>query len=106
MDTQKAQHLGKLLADSMLADEIKEAIIKNLSIIPISLIDGLIASLETEGKYIEHATTEIENFFKEQDVAWEALAERQKKETGRIIEEEAVKMELEALAKSNSHSGQ
>ncbi len=106
MDTQKAQKLGKLLADSMLADEIKEAIVKNLAIIPMPLIDKLIASLEAEGKYMANAVTDIENFFAEQNNAWDALAARQKKETERIVAEEALKIEIETTAGSNNNRAQ
>lgn len=106
MDTQKAQYLGTLLADSLLADEVKRAIMENLAIMPISAVDKLIASLEAEKGYMSNAVKELEDFVKDQEEAWAALAAKQKKETERITSEEILKIELGMLAETNKNTGQ
>lgn len=106
MDTQKAQHLGILLADSLLADEVKRAIMENLAIMPMSVVDKLIVSLEAEKGYMSNAVKELEDFVKDQEKAWATLAAKQKKETERITSEEILKIELGMLAETNKNTGQ
>jgi hypothetical protein len=97
INEEKAKKLGDLLAESPLADELKDAIISNLAKIPIGFIDNLIVSLESEKEKVEEIASSIKDFFEEQDKNWKELEEKQANEAERIIKEEIEQIEQETI---------
>ena len=99
MNEEKAKKLAELLAESPMADELKEAIIENLAKIPVGLIENLIISLEEEHKKTEDIASSIKEFFKKQDGDWAKLETKQHKSAEDIITKEVENIEQEAIKK-------
>ena len=78
MDTQKSAKLGKLLADSMLADEIKEAIVKIWRLFLCLSLTSSSRLLEVEGKYMAKCRDGYRELLRRTNNA-DALAARQKR---------------------------
>lgn len=73
----KVQKCGELLAQSLLANEIKETIIANVSNMTESQLDQVISSLERETIELVALTEMIKSFDKKQDVGWTNLERAQ-----------------------------
>ena len=97
-DTKKAQKLGKLLAESPLEDEIKQAIIDNIDKMPMDLVDKLIYSLENEQEVVDKIAKEVKDFIAKRDKAWADLGKKQQAAVDEIIDKEEKEIEKEAAA--------
>lgn len=76
---QLAEKVGKLLAQSLLDDEIKNSILQKIEDIPEHLLFKLLDALELENEELERVAFEIELFLKEQDEDWNRVVDEQKK---------------------------
>ena len=77
--TQLAEKIGKLLAESPLDESIKSSLLGKMEQIPESLLFKLLDALELENEELEKTAFEIDLFLKEQDKDWKKVVEEQKK---------------------------
>lgn len=97
MNEEKAKKLAELLADSPMADELKEAILEHLAKIPTGLVENLIISLEEEHEKAEKIAFEIKRFFEEQGKNWERIEGEQREAAENIITKEIEAIEQGAI---------
>lgn len=93
---EKAKTLGRLLASSPLALDLKMTILENLSEMPEKYLDALIISLENEAKGIEILLKEAEDFIKGQDADWSSLETKQQEVADKIMAEELAQLDKDA----------
>lgn len=89
------ERLGKLLAASPLADDLKKALLDNLDKIPDYHVFDLIDALEKEKLELQRIALDIKLFLDQQDEDWKKLEEKQQKAADEIIDEEIRKIEDE-----------
>ena len=77
--TQLAEKIGQLLAQSPLDDKIKSALLEKMDEIPEPLLFKLLDALEMENDDLERTAFEIDLYLREQDEAWKKVTEEQKK---------------------------
>ena len=77
--TQLAEKIGQLLAQSPLDDKIKSALLEKMDKIPEPLLFKLLDALEMENDDLERTAFEIDLYLREQDEAWKKVTEEQKK---------------------------
>ena len=77
--TQLAEKIGQLLAQSPLDDKIKSALLEKMDEIPEPLLFKLLDALEMENDDLERTAFEIDLYLREQDEAWKEVTEEQKK---------------------------
>ncbi len=82
----KLERCGKLLAQSPLADEIKNAVIDTLGKMTEGDIDRLIKMLERETIELTALTNELHKFNAAQDVNWSNLENSQAKTADEMVE--------------------
>lgn len=92
---EKAKTLGRLLANSPLALDLKMAILENLSNMPEKYLDALITSLENEARGLEQIMQEADSFIKQQDEDWAKLATDQQVAADKIMTEELAQLDKE-----------
>lgn len=73
-----AERLAELLAQSILDDSLKDAIIDNLDKLPEEDVIKLIDALETENDQLLKIASDIETYLRDQEAGWEAVEEDQK----------------------------
>lgn len=83
----KAGRCGVLLAQSPLADEIKNAVIENIVQMTDAQLDQVIKSLERETLELTSLTELLKEFDKKQDDAWINLEQDQQKLADKLVEE-------------------
>jgi len=93
---EKAKTLGRLLANSPLALDLKMTVLENLSNMPEKYLDALIVSLENEAKGIETLLKEADEFIKGQDADWASLEMRQQEVADKIVAEELAQLDKDA----------
>lgn len=96
-ETQKEiqERLGRLLAESPLAEEIKKAILDGLDKLPDYLVFDLLDALEKEKIELERIALEVKIYLEQQDKDWLKLEEKQQDVADGIIDQELQKMEDE-----------
>ena len=77
--TQLAEKIGQLLAQSPLDDKIKSALLEKMDEIPEPLLFKLLDALEMENDDLERTAFEIDLYLREQDEAWKKVTEEQEK---------------------------
>ena len=94
-ETQKEiqQRLGQLLAESSLAEELKEAILDGMDKLPTYLIFDLLDALEKEKIELERIALDIKLYLDQQDKDWLKLEEKQQETAEDIVDQELRKME-------------
>ena len=93
------ERLGRLLAESPLAEEIKKAILDGLDKLPDYLIFDLLDALEKEKIELERVALEVRIYLEEQDKDWLKLEEKQQDMADHLIEQELGKIEDEVKLK-------
>jgi len=93
---EKAKTLGRLLANSPLALDLKMTILENLSELPEKYLDALISSLENEAKGVETILKEADDFIKGQDADWASLNTKQQEMADKIVIEELAQLDKDA----------
>lgn len=96
-ETQKEiqERLAKLLAESVLAEEIKRAILDGLDKLPDYLIFDLLDALEKEKIELERIALEVKLYLEQQDSDWLKLEEKQQEVADELIDKELQKLEDE-----------
>lgn len=82
-----AAEIGGLLAESSLAQKIKDAIMENLDTLPEDLVFKLKDSLDKEQEELDAVVFDIELFLKEQAERWAKLEGEQQKMATSITDE-------------------
>lgn len=100
---QKAQKIGELLASSPLKEEIKVAILDNLSEMPESALDQLLTALTNEYQLIDTLALELEKFAAHQKEYWRDLEEAQREAVDDVVAKHVRELE-EELTKSDLRS--
>lgn len=90
-----AERLGKLLAQSPLANDLKKLFLDNLDKIPDYYIFDLIDALEKEKVELQRIALDIKLFLEQQVADWQKVEEKQAQAADEIIEEELKKIEDE-----------
>ena len=83
----KAGQCAKLLAESILSDEIKKTIIDNIDKATENDLDNLLESLEREQLELERLDREFGEFEKEDNEEWERLRQKQEDTAQKILDE-------------------
>ena len=96
-ETQKEiqERLGRLLAESPLAEEIKKAILNGIDKLPDYLVFGLLDALEKEKIELERIALDVKAYLEQQDSDWLKLEEKQEEVTDNLIDKELQKVEDE-----------
>ena len=89
------ERLGRLLAESLLAEEIKKAILEGLDKLPDYLIFDLLDALEKEKIELERIALDVKNYLEQQDSDWLKLEEKQLDVADYLIDKEIQKIEDE-----------
>ncbi len=87
------ERLGRLLAESPLAEELKAAILDGLDKLPDYLIFDLLDALEKEKIELERIALEVKTYLDGQDKDWLKLEEKQQQAADHIIDKEVQKIE-------------
>ena len=74
----KVQRCAKLLAESPLADEIKQAVISHINEMTETQLDLILSSLEREAVELAHLQQVLVDIDAKHALLWESLEERQK----------------------------
>lgn len=90
-----AEKLAHLLAESPLDEEIKEAILEKLDVLPEAVIIRLIDSLEKEREELKRIEFEDELFKQIREENWQDLEEKQRAFTDDFTNKVAEKIEAE-----------
>lgn len=88
---EKIEKVKTLLVDSLLAEEIKTALLNNLEKFSDENLDKIIESLELESGELVKIETLLKDFIAEQNITWKSLEEKQKAKSEEIILEELSK---------------
>lgn len=83
----KASMCAKLLAESILSDEIKQALLENIDRATEEDLDNLLESLEKEQVELERLEKDLGEFEKEEDEQWQKLRQQQEDTAQRISDE-------------------
>jgi len=90
--TQLAEKIGKLLAESPLDEKIKSALLEKIGDIPEPLLFKLLDALKMENDDLERTAFDIDIFLKDQDKDWQKVVEDQKKVAGEVVDKWAEKL--------------
>lgn len=96
-ETQKEiqERLGRLLAESPLAGELKKIILDGLDKLPDYLVFDLLDALEKEKIELERIALDIKLFLEQQDKDWLNLEEKQQNVADNMVDQEIQKIEDE-----------
>lgn len=89
------ERLGRLLAESLLAEEIKKAILDGLDKLPDYLVFDLLDALEKEKIELERIALDVKTYLEQQDSDWLKLEEKQQDAADSIVDQEIQKVEDE-----------
>lgn len=89
------ERLARLLAESPLNNQLKEALLGSLDKIPDYYVFDLIDALEKERIGLEKIALDIKLFLEQQDEDWKKVEEKQGQVADEIIDEELKKLEDE-----------
>ncbi len=76
-----------MLKDSMLSNDIKNILKTNINKYPNDILDGLLESLSRESIALEDLGAELLRFDADSKKRWDAVADFQKKEADKFVEE-------------------
>lgn len=82
------ERLGRLLVESPLAEEIKQAILDGMDKLPDYLVFDLLDALEKEKIELERIALEVTTYLEHQDGDWLKLEEKQQAAADDIIDQE------------------
>ena len=85
---EKAKKLGGLLAESPVAESLKEAIIGNVAKMSEGAIDRLILAFESEKEFLDHLESELRQFTAWQEDEWHKLVALQKRVAEDLVNDE------------------
>lgn len=81
----KIKRCAKLLAESMLSDEIKGIIIEIIGDLDENGLDQLIRSLEREQSELEKLANDLKQIDKSRDLKWQKLEKKQHEKAQKMI---------------------
>lgn len=92
VQTEIAEKLGQLLAESPLDEEIRSAIIGNLDKMPEDMVFKLMDALEMESEELDRIVFEMNLFLKEQTGKWEKVEKEQQDMADAIVNKWVAKL--------------
>lgn len=85
--TNKEKRISELLMESLLSDDIKDILRKNLKKYPDDILDGVLESLSRESVAVESLSYDLMKLDAKSGKRWDDLAGKQASEADKFVEE-------------------